>query len=110
MGVLVYAEYQVPLAQGGTSTFAFSVEPPGRDGLAKPPNCAALETHGLVTLIDYPTGPTHPITWWKMQDTVTVTASDLDEPLADDLKAEIARYLTLFLADVAPIMSELSGR
>jgi hypothetical protein len=108
MSVLMYAEYRVPLPEGGMSTFAFTLEPAEVDGLTKKlDGSARIDAHGVVTLLGYPTGPSHPVMWSKVGDRIALSGSDQDAPLADDLRGTIAHYLALFLADLAPVVSEL---
>ena len=109
-GAVAYREYEVPLAQGGTASLAFTLA--GQDANSVVFDVArSLQAvaYGFVSILDYPGAPRHPVVWLQLPTQLALMVADGDEDLSQDLKQIIARRLMQFISDIAPIAPQLAA-
>jgi hypothetical protein len=64
---------------------------------------------GLVSLADVPGAPRCPFVWIRGETQFGVTVAEEDGDLSDEFRGLIARYICMFLAEIAPLAREIDG-
>ena len=109
-GVVAYREYEVPLAQGGTASMAFTLVRRDAESFASDvARSLQAGAYGFVSILDYPGAPRHPVVWLQLPTQLALMVADGDDDLSQDLKQIIARRLLQFISDIAPIAPDLAA-
>ena len=107
-GALVRREYDVTMPDGQKAGLAFTLGDPSANsnsaGLAR---LAGASVYGLVSLIDVPAPPKHPVLWMQHDFDLRLAVADDDE-IGEELQAVISRYLGIFFAEIVPIIAAVA--
>jgi hypothetical protein len=106
---LAYREYGTSLPEGRTASLAITLV---RNDTDLPSGRVArllrARAHGLVSILDYPNGPRHPLLWFQNEDQLGLCVADGDQTMAPELREIVKWYLSEFFLDVAAIDPELA--
>jgi hypothetical protein len=105
---LVRREYDVTMPDGQKAALAFTLGDPSANsnsaGLAR---LAGASVYGLVSLIDVPAPPKHPVLWMQRDFDLFLAVADDDE-IGEELQAVISRHLGIFFAEIVPIIAAVA--
>ena len=109
-GALAFREYEVPLAEGGIASVAFTLSQ--RDintNAAQLARDSGAVAYGFVSVLDHPHAPVHPIVWMRTPARIAIAVSDDDAELAGDIKQLIAEKILVFFDEIADVAPELTS-
>jgi hypothetical protein len=107
-GAIAYREYEVPMPDGSTASFAFTLGDMTADSVpAEFARRHGVVAYGLVSVVDVPDAPQFPLVWTQDRSQVALAVAEEDEDISEDLKERIARCMALFFTDIA---SELEAQ
>src|SRR4051794_18004263 len=102
-GTIPYREYEVELSDGSTASLAFTLCEFDADTvaarLAHEQNAAA---YGMVSVLDMPGAPEHPIVWMVDATQFMLATERGDAPISQELETVIELYVRLFFIQLAP--------
>lgn len=108
-GAIAYREYEVTMPDANTANIAFTLGDPIVDSLAADyAHRNGALAYGLVSVLDVPDAPKHAMIWTLMATHVCIASVDDGDEMSAGLRHVIARYLTFFFAEIAPIAPELA--
>jgi hypothetical protein len=107
---VVYHEYEVELPTGPMVSLAITLGDLKADNLsARFARENKALAYGLVSILEMPNAPTHPIVWMVDDYELSLATEEDDPSISEEVEELVQLYLRLFFIQTAPIAPQLAG-
>jgi hypothetical protein len=108
-GAQIYREYDIRLDNGEAANIAFTLGDRNFDSPARTlAGSLGAEAFGLISIVEGTTGRRHLFVWTHDDRELAVTMAHTEGPVTKEVRSLIARYICIFLSDIAALLPRLA--